>query len=441
MKHPELFDAMGQLSDRLLDEAAGTGSFAKKKRVWPRVLSSLAALFAVCILVLNFVPTVAVAAANVPGLGELADKLIFLPSTRACLENEYQQPVDASQSDSGITVQVNSLVVDEAQVVILCSIETDRPYEFIISPRFRLLDNKGKELDILGGAGMRLAEDLFAIQFDLPPEGAPLPEAFTLELALHAGSDKDYTYSEETGYVFTGTEAKFTLPIDMDSSKVLQPQVYPVDQEVVLEGQRVTIEQVVVYPTKTLVYLHTSESNSAVVCELDMYLEDSAGNQYHRPGNTSFPTETVRLPSGFTLSEPRELPLESCFFRDAQGLTLHITSLQMVEKEKAVGTVSYKNKTVTNLPAGVTVSRMEKEYKDLVIWFHVANENRNRFYTIAISADSLTYEGHGCREAEDGILSRCLIPDFREGESTVLFQSSADIPLSEEIVIPLNENP
>ena len=90
----------------------------KKKRVWGIPVGSLAACFALFLLLVNCFPTFAAACEGLPVLGGLAEALQFDKSLRLAVENEYVQPLGLSQAENGITARVEYLIVDQKNVNI-----------------------------------------------------------------------------------------------------------------------------------------------------------------------------------------------------------------------------------------------------------------------------------------------------------------------------------
>ena len=94
----------------------------KKKRIWGVPVGSLAACFALFLLLVNCFPTFAAACEGLPVLGELAEALRFDKSLRLAMENEYVQPLGLSQTENGITARMEYLIVDQKSVNLFFSL-------------------------------------------------------------------------------------------------------------------------------------------------------------------------------------------------------------------------------------------------------------------------------------------------------------------------------
>ena len=77
---------------------------------------SVAAMFAVFVLLVNLVTPFALACSNIPILKELTAAVAFSPSLKAAIEHEYVQRVVQSQTDGDVTMKVEYLIVDQKQV-------------------------------------------------------------------------------------------------------------------------------------------------------------------------------------------------------------------------------------------------------------------------------------------------------------------------------------
>ena len=88
----------------------------RRNRRISRAVSSLCAVFALFVVLVNFCAPVAYACSKVPGLRELAEAVTFSRSLTDAVKNEYVQPISLEQSQHGITASVEYLIVDQKQV-------------------------------------------------------------------------------------------------------------------------------------------------------------------------------------------------------------------------------------------------------------------------------------------------------------------------------------
>jgi hypothetical protein len=97
----------------------------KMHKFWRIPAGSLAACFAVFVLLVNCVPTFAHACENIPVLSALAEAVHFSPSLSAAVENEYVQNIGHSQTKNGVSATVEHVIVDRKQVSVFFTLDAD----------------------------------------------------------------------------------------------------------------------------------------------------------------------------------------------------------------------------------------------------------------------------------------------------------------------------
>ena len=99
---------------------AGTAKRAKARAARRRFgvsLGSLAAVAAAFVIVVNTMPTFALACGNIPILRELAAAVAFSPSLSEAVRHDYVQYVGKSQTVDGVTVTLETVIADQQQLV------------------------------------------------------------------------------------------------------------------------------------------------------------------------------------------------------------------------------------------------------------------------------------------------------------------------------------
>ena len=86
----------------------------RRRRLRP--LRSLAAAAAVFVLLVNVSTPFAQACAHIPVLSWLAQAVCFSHSLSSAVEHDWVQKVDQTQSDSGYTLTLEDLIVDQKQI-------------------------------------------------------------------------------------------------------------------------------------------------------------------------------------------------------------------------------------------------------------------------------------------------------------------------------------
>lgn len=325
-------EAMETVAERAL---AREKTCRKKKRVWGIPVGSLAACFALFLLLVNCFPTFVSACEGLPVLGELAEALRFDKSLRRAVENEYVQPLGLSQTENGITARVEYLIVDQKNVNVFFRFYASdgRPLRARYSADTPGCVSVMENLDLLEDGTLRrigiMATD------DLPD---------TLELTLCA-------YDGEYGsYEDADLAAEFHFTIEYDPSFTAHGETIPVETAFTLEGQTLTVDRAEIYPTHMRLILREAAENTANLRSLDFCLTDDQGGTYEAGAGSVVSMGTGENENCYLLESP--------WFQDGKHFTLHIRGAQFLTKGKEWVRVDLQAKTIEGLPDGAALDEI-----------------------------------------------------------------------------------
>ena len=321
----------------------------KRKRVWGVPVGSLAACFALFLLLVNCFPTFAAACEGLPVLGELAEALRFDKSLRLAVENEYVQPLGLSQTENGITARVEYLIVDQKNVNVF--------FRFYASDGRSLragyrADTPGcvsvmENLDLLEDGTLRRIGIMATDE---------LPD--TLELTLFA-------YDGEYGsYEDANLAAEFHFSIEYDPNFTAQGEVIPVGTAFTLDGQTLIVDRAEIYPTHMRLIVQEAGGNTAGLSSLDFYLTDDQGRTYDAGAGCLIRMGAVENGENCYL-------VESPWFQNGKRYTLHIRGAQFLSKDRPLVRVNLRTKTAEELPDGVSLKDIQRQSDVWVISFNL----------------------------------------------------------------------
>jgi len=311
---------------------------------------SVAAAFAVFVLLVNFCTPVAYACSKVPFLKELAAAVTFSRSLSDAVENEYAQIMDLSQSNGEITVNVEYLIVDKRQVNVFFSIESDR-YE---DPRVRaeVCTTNGEEFESYGIAFRNNDAqngELKGITIDFVEND--VPDALLLKLYV---SDYENKSLETVNF-------DFLLEFDPDFTE--RGRTVAVNQTMVLNHQEITITSMEIYPSYMCINLEAADSNTAWLTGLFFSIETDAGKKF----------ETVS--DGITATGDTDSPMmlsfraDSAYFYEAEHMNLVITGALWLNKEDPKVYVNLKTGETGELPEHAEFIEAVKKEEGWVLRF------------------------------------------------------------------------
>lgn len=344
MDRKEEFDALRQELERTPAELEHSVTRARararhhRRLRWAGIpLAGAAALFLAFTLMVNVSTSFAAAVAEVPALGPLSAALRWRGSVRTAAEHGYVQAVGESQTVNGITMTLDYLIADQKKVSIGYTASCDQPGCTVkcVGLGGGLEDQSGwvAAFDVISnGEGQslivvefqdRLLTDLSPLTITLAavPEGAS---------AMDSQDRADFTFEVEA--VLTG------------------PQELTIGQWVELEGNRLWLDRVDIYPTSAQLYVTDDKDNGAWFNGLEFHLEDGEGNCYGPEG--SMLGEIVNEGDNNYV-----LWFATPWFAPDSQLTLHITGSSWSAKGEdgpSAVVVDLVNGTASGLPDKLT---------------------------------------------------------------------------------------
>lgn len=347
------FEAMDLVEEKYLNEALG-----KKYRRKPAVVywgirggvaAAAAAVFVIIFAgVVNCFPATAYAVSRISFLGDLARAVTLDESMRVCLEKEYAQYVgEKRRTADGDESEVCCMVVDASRVSIF--FRTDVPE--------RGKAGGGEDGQKVFEAGIQEepgsyeytsmvintdAENLYEYRMDFMDKKIPEMLKFRINY-YEAGKDEGEKMASHSDY---------TLYPDMKYARVVK--TYKVNKSFYVEGQKIRIESLEIYPTQAKLLLQSDKGNTARLNDISVSLYDDKGREYKQNRNGTVGTygEDGNLAAKW---------YESSYFTDTDSITAVIDGVEMIPEGKRYGKISYKDKRIDNMPDGVSVKKMALE--------------------------------------------------------------------------------
>lgn len=343
----------------------------KRRRIVGIPVGSLLA-FALCfVLLVNLFPVVAYACGRVPLLRDLAKAVAWSPSLSAAVDNAYVQPISQSQTKNGVTATVEYVIVDQKQLNIFFTLQSDE-YETLstTTPGVSL----DQDCNIIGAGLEQPVGQLQHYTLDYGEQAVPDHLTVTLRVTAPAvqsaeppAEDPDWDFAAEMLAPLELEQpevlAEFSFTLEFDPEYTAPGEIIPVNQSFVLDGQTLTLAEVAVYPTHVRVNFAEDDANTAWLYALSFYLEDETGRQFQ-------PVSGSILATGLNGSSANtSFRLESPYFADCRSLTLHITEATWLDKELERVRIDLVHQAADTLPEGVTLLGAEKREDGWVLQF------------------------------------------------------------------------
>lgn len=380
----EYWELVGELSQPPA-ELAGSMERARKRarrtaplRRLAGPAASLAGLAAAFVLLVNCFPTFALACSGVPVVRELAAAVAFSPSLSAAVAHDYVQYIGQSQTIDGVTVKLEYAIVDPVQAVFFYSVDGGR---FYTSPRITALNGESiggygtsssyvegasgldtMTLSFTGGEGG--LPDHFTLEMFFMPEPEPQPgqaeEAWEAPAAIPDDNSPDLWGDprEDPGVL------SFTFDVALSPDRISEPTTVDVDRWIELDGQRILVDKLELYPTRTIVYLGEDKANTAWLRSLKFYFTDEKGSVYDNLDGTLSASGEEDSESFLTYY------FQSFYYGQPENLTLHITKAEWLEKDRNHVVLDLNSGDCPGLPDGVTVHEITRNGANVTVEFH-----------------------------------------------------------------------
>lgn len=355
-----------------------------RKQFLYQPLMGMAAVFLMFVLSVNLCAPVAKAFSNVPLLKELTKAVTFSESLRDAIENDYVQDVYMKQTKDGVTVEIVSVIVDQDKLSVFYRFASKK-YEGL-QANCTVLDEKGE--DTLGYTPYessdfdRPNEEIRCISTDMLTVNMTdgifmdaMPEKVRFHMVVwdRDASEKEFLVKGFSGgnYVYSQKKeaekyyiTEFDFALDLDPDNLPKPISYEVNQTMEIEGQKLTVTDVLVYPTFMRVNVKESLENTMSLSFMNFYVETETGERFYNflGGFSSNPVEK-------DIPRFHYFDTESTYFTNAESLKLVVTSVDWKEPGKERTYVNISTGEVSGLPEYVTMEKIVRMDETIYLRF------------------------------------------------------------------------
>ena len=358
----------------------------KTRRIFAIPIGSLAAVFLCFTALVNLSSGFALACGNIPFLRELAAAVAFSPSLTAAVENDYVQLIEQEQTENGITMRVEYVIVDQKQLNIFYSLSSELYSQMDTYPQIKTADgeeihsymlNTSHTPDIENGAIRKMTVNF--VDLDMPGGLLLICDVFNNN-SLSDDEDAPPIPVEDMRqsmvYAEPETISSFSFLLEFDPYYTQTGEVIDLNHGFDLHGQRLTIGTIEIFPTHMRLNLLDDENNTSWLQGLSFYIENEQGERFDTINNGVLSTGSPNSP--FVGS----YHLESAYFSRSESLTLHITEAVWVNKNHSRTEIDIYEALAYELPEGVTLDSLEKKDGDVHLLFTAENAADNSFYQI-----------------------------------------------------------
>ncbi|MET0015751.1 DUF5643 domain-containing protein [Oscillibacter sp.] len=357
----------------------------KRTRILGIPAGSLAVCFVAFMLLVNLFPPFARACGGVPVLRELAKAVTWSPSLSAAVEDEYVQSVGQEQRKNGITARVEYLIVDQKQLNVFYTLDTDQ-YGQLDADGAVTLPDGGDGYSSSSGSYGTPNGDLRQLTVDFVDRD--MPEGLTLTLNVYQSAyDENGIAMESAEETMEDTYFKvqthdpkilavFTFDLTFDPWFTAQGETVAVGKTFQLDSQTLTLKQAEIYPTHLRLDLGYDPDNTAWLTGLDFYVENERGERFVPVTNGISATGEENSPSMVTYW------MDTTYFSNSKELKLYITQARWLEKSREKIRLNLATEEHDPLPDGTELAGIQHLERGYLLTFREKQYREGWMYSL-----------------------------------------------------------
>lgn len=320
----------------------------KRRRRWFGSLAVVALLLVTFVTSIRVSPVFAQAVASIPGMEKFVELISHDKGLGAAIENDYYQKIGVTQTVDEQTLTVNGVILDETGINIFYTIESENPL-------------KGLRVDYVNLKAKGMPESSFSFGNVMDEE-----EVYTYKDRIDYKFGDLYTspdqlFNLKVAIKLKGKETVFSLPFTVPE-RIKPSEVYAIDQEVDIQGQKFIIENVTVSPLRVGVNIAIDPANPMKILQFeDMRLEDEKGEVWGSIQNGT--TATWGEDGKYTFY------LQSNYFSKPKKLYLRMNTVQAVNADEAIAEIDTETGKWLNQPEDqkIRLVRSDKRHAEFIM--------------------------------------------------------------------------
>lgn len=347
-----------EVSEERLEQAIETGyqrARQEKKKLKQKKWWMSACLVAV--LLIGFFTSIRVSSAfanyiaDIPGMEKIVELIRHDKGMMTAIENDYYQEIGVSEKVNGIEIIIDGAIADENGLILFYTMKTEEIQTEIKMDKVIMTNKVGEEIDYASHS-----------------YGTP-----------HYSEKGEKTFNGTIEYFFEEpfSARELQLDIEVKGEKFFLPftlkgdfkvkKIHSIDQTVIVEGQKIHLLEVTIYPTRVAVHVKMDSSNTKRLLEFeDLRLVNENGEVWSKIRN------------GITASGVAEdetiYYLQSNYFNEPEKLYLAFNKIQAVDKEKSDVVIDTTKVEILQQPDGNRLRNLRIRGNDIIFNFYTEKE-------------------------------------------------------------------
>lgn len=300
---------------------------------------TVAAILFLFIVSVRISPAFASYASQIAGLDRLVELIRGDKGLESAIKNNFVQVIGKSATHDGITFTIDEIIVDETKMIVFYTLEADEDLGYIMLSDLEITDEADEEISIGYSYGSpsddfekgKTVSEKIDIDFGYDEN---IPEQINLSAQIDVGKPTSYPSENKTW------DINFTIDHDKFAD---YKDIYSINETVIVEEQKITFKEIIVYPTKIAIHVKYDEQNSKELFGFDdLAIINENGEEW------------ASIMNGVTGQEVNDheeiLYLQSNFFEQPTELHLQFSSIRALDKDKLDVIVDLENEQLLKRP-------------------------------------------------------------------------------------------
>ncbi|MED1205251.1 DUF4179 domain-containing protein [Heyndrickxia acidicola] len=307
----------------------------KKHTFWMKLSVSTAALLLLFFVVLRTSDTFADYVSAIPGLEKVVELVRGDKGLVSVIQNDYAQKINVSDSHKGIKVTLDSIILDQEQLVLFYSFQSDKKESGEVSVKNLALERpNGQKVELgswtVGGenASLKGKSRLYSNPIGLM---SPIKDKnLTLVMTLEGPKSLDLN------------KTVWRIPFKINQQKIGSKRTVAIHKTVTVDQQRITVKSITTSPTQIGVTVNFSKGNSKQIFDLeDLRLVDEHNQIWGRR------KEGVVSAGG---DQEKTFYLQSNYFEKPKKLYLEFNLIRALDKDELLVRVDPLHQKILKSP-------------------------------------------------------------------------------------------
>lgn len=335
-----------------------------KRGVWSAIVAAI--LLITLVTSIRVSPAFASAVASIPGMEGIVALIQDNKGLQSAINNEHYQEIGVVGESSGVTVVVDGIIADEMNIVLFYTIEYSQNHRSDFIERIQIKGANEEELK-WGSISPNYADDY----------ETSMVSTNSLEISFQEPlSTKDIVVEFEIIGGYGETEIiKLPFTIEMDDA---ESQRFTLNEEIVVEGQSMTIVDIVIGPVRTAIQVQFNPDNTKEIYGFeDLQIVDEKGEVWSSIENGVTASANDYEPDVVTYY------LQSNYFEEAQKLFLQFNKMMAMDKSEAYILVDTEKQEILKQPKDARFSNISVIDNEMRMDF----QDEKDFYSFPLMLD------------------------------------------------------